>query len=122
MVFLSFCDAPPCRLRYSRTPLTLTLKANKQMIRVSGGSSQLIVNHKKTGSKEIGCRSGWGGVGSSQWGFYCMSIWTREKKYLFLFDTLRKEKARPLSQLESLTLSQDKLKEVFQVKDATRSR
>ena len=62
------------------------------------------------------------GGGLSQWGFYCMSIWTREKKYLFLFDTLRKEKARPLSQLESLTLSQDKLKEVFQVKDATRSR
>ena len=51
-----------------------------------------------------------------------MPIWTREKKYLFLFDTLRKEKARPLSQLESLTLSQNKLKEVFQVKDATRSR
>ena len=51
-----------------------------------------------------------------------MSIWTREKKYLFLFDTLRKEKAPPLSQLESLTLSQDKLKEIFQVKDATRSR
>ena len=51
-----------------------------------------------------------------------MSIWTREKKYLFLFDTLRKEKARPMSQLESLTLPQDKLKEVFQVKDATRSR
>ena len=44
------------------------------------------------------------------------------KKSMFLFDTLRKEKARPLSQLESLTLSQDKLKEVFQVKDATRSR
>ena len=91
------------------------------MIRVSGGSSQLIVNHQKTESREIGCRSG-AGVGSSQWGFYCMSIWTREKKYLFLFDTLRKEKARPLSQLESLTLSQDKLKEIFQVKDATRSR
>ena len=51
-----------------------------------------------------------------------MSIWIREKKYLFLFGTLRKEKARPLSQLGSLTLSQDKLKEVFQVKDATRSR
>ena len=90
------------------------------MIRVSGGSSQLIVNHKKTGSREIECSSG--GGASSQWGFYCMPIWTRGKKYLFLFDTLRKEKARPLSQLESLTLSQDKLKEVFQVKDATRSR
>lgn len=58
-VFLSFCDAPSCRLWYSRTPLTLTLtpKANKKMIRVSGGSSQLIVNHKKTGSSEIGCCS-----------------------------------------------------------------
>ena len=90
------------------------------MIRVSGGSSQLIVNHKKNGIKRNRMLFG-GGGDSSQWGFYCMSIWTREKKYL-LFGTLRKEKARPLSQLESLTLSQDKLKEIFQVKDATRSR
>lgn len=91
------------------------------MIRVSGGSSQLIVNHQKTGSREIGCRLGAGGwfesVGVLL--YVHMDSW---KKYLFLFDTLRKEKARPLSQLESLTLSQDKLKEVFQVKDATRSR
>ena len=71
---------------------------------------------------ELRGREGGVVIGSSQWGFYCMSISTREKKYLFLFATHRKEKARPLSQLESLTLSQDKLKEIFQVKDTARSR
>ena len=61
-VFLSFYDAPPCRLRYSRTPLTLTPKANKQMIRVSGDSSQLIVNHKKNGIKRNRMSFGGGGL------------------------------------------------------------
>ena len=97
-VFLSFYDAPSCRLRYSRTPLTLTPKANKQMIRVSGGSSQLIVNHQKTGSREIGCRSGaWGLVRVSGGSTVCPYGLVKKSICFYLILLGRKKPDRCLS-------------------------